>query len=488
MKTKIKKIFLSLFWLSLVIVLINCPNPVPTLSLLTPDTKVYHMPEFTLTATGTDFSSDTVIVFDGIQKTTVFVSSTELNCQIYPQDIAIGGASLQVVVRDTVSGNESNTLYFRVEQVHTFSGPVRASSSLSQYCPITRSAKIAVDYEKNVNVVWEEGQPPDGEGYVYFIRSEDLGLTWINSQEIPQPANLGNFYPAIAVDRSLNINIVYAKQTTSDGTYDLYFLRSQEGEGIHWTVPLNVTSGYTSYAKYSDIKISEYNNVENIAVVFNSYMWSAQCDIYFVHSSNSGASWSLPVKVNDTAEHSRLERMAVDTGGEIYVVWLDNISGTNSKETFFNHSPDFGATWGNPMLLSYNPVEFRYPDVEVGEPGCVYAVWVEQKGDNNIYTVSFRHSDDDGNTWTAPVSLAENSSNSMQAVIAADTAGNVNLYYYNSDGCFFRRSIDRGRNWEPAISMPLPPPGSGDITLDDEGNIYLTIVSGNSIYFIYSQQ
>jgi len=249
-----------------------------------------------------------------------------------------------------------------------------------------------------------------------------------------------------------------------------------------------MTWGWADYSKYSDIGICEYNNTENIAVVFNSYMLTGQIDIYFTHSSDSGASWSLPVEVNDTPEDSILERMAVDPGGRVSVVWLDYISSNNSYEIFFNHSPDLGTTWENPILLSPNDVEFRYPDVEVGEPGCVYVVWVEQKGDNNIYNVLFRYSDADGNTWTTPVSLAENESDLMQAVIAADTAGNVNLYYYNDSGCFYRRSIDRGVSWEPAISIPLPPPANGDITLDDEGNIYLTISRGNSIYFTHSQQ
>ncbi len=483
MKRKMHKAVLSIIGLGLLLILVSCPNTVLTLSSLTPDTKVYHMPDFTLTATGANFTESTVIVFNGIQKSTVVMSEEELQCRIFLQDIATGGVSIPVVAWDTVSGKKSGTLYFNVKLLHDFPNYFKVSDQVSQNCPISRNGKIDVDLEKNINIVWGECDPVDLEGYVYFIRSEDLGLTWIKMHELPQPCNLGNFYPAIAVDTS-NINIVYARQTSSDGLYDLYFLRSTD-RGDSWSSLINLTWNFAIYAKYSDIGLYNYN-IDKIAVVFNSYMLTAECNIFFIHSDDAGSSWSAPVNISNTPEHSRLERMAVDTGGRVSVVWLDSSLTSNSSQIFFNHSPDFGVSWGNPIMLSFNDVEFRYPDIAVDRLGAVYIIWEEQI--NNIYHILFRRSDNGGLNWQGVMSLADHTSYFLQAALAVDDAGNVNLYYYRSGGgAFYRRSIDRGSTWEPSIPLQIPP-GYGDITLDYEGNIYLTTKAGSIIYFTHSQQ
>jgi len=487
MRDKRRKAVISVFGFGLLLILVNCNNPLPTLSSLTPDTKVYHMPSFTLTVNGTDFTSDTVIVFNNVQKPTTLISSSEMTCLVDTSDIATAPASLPVLAKDTVSGDESNTLYFTVEQVHTFPTPVQISLPIA-ICHNNNHTKIAVDEEKNVNIVWGECLPAAGMGFVYFVRSEDLGLTWINLQELPEKSYWGNFFPVIALDSSKNINIVYTKQTSGQEMYDLKFLRSLEGQGVHWTGPLNLSSGWALWSKYSDIGIGPYNNTEHIALVFNSFMMTTKINIYFIYSSDSGMTWSLPVDVSKTPGDSGKVSMAVDTDGKIYVVWLEYSTLTNYPylRIFFNQSADFGVNWGNPMLLSPNSCARSWPDVEVGESGYVYALWVEQEGET--YSVIFRSSNNAGNTWIAPVSLAQGMvGNLMHAYIAADKVGNVNLFYINDSGSFFRRSTDRGASWETPIQISLLP-GHGDITLDNEGNIYLSISNRDGIFFTRSQQ
>jgi hypothetical protein len=74
------------------------PQPVsPTLSALAPNTAVVGSAALTLVATGTDFTSNSRIIFDGNEETTSFVSATEINCQIDPAG-AVAGA-VPVLVR-----------------------------------------------------------------------------------------------------------------------------------------------------------------------------------------------------------------------------------------------------------------------------------------------------------------------------------------------------------------------------------------------------
>jgi hypothetical protein len=67
-------------------------NPIPTLTSISPTIKVSHMPTFTLTATGTDFIHGAKIIFNGIAKQTLRVNSTELTCQIEPENTLLTNA------------------------------------------------------------------------------------------------------------------------------------------------------------------------------------------------------------------------------------------------------------------------------------------------------------------------------------------------------------------------------------------------------------
>ena len=84
------------------------------------------------------------------------------------------------------------------------------------------------------------------------------------------------------------------------------------------------------------------------------------------------------------------------------------------------------------------------------------------------------------------MSLVNHTDNNLEAALAVDEAGNVNFYYSHSNTSFYRRSIDRGTTWEPIIQLQIPA-GYGDITLDDEGNIYLITIR-NGIHFTHSFQ
>ena len=87
-------------------------NPIPTLTSTTPTSKVSHMPAFTLTATGTDFVDGAKIVFNGIEKPSEFISSTELSCQIEAENIQ-ASSDVPVLVRNpTPGGGDSNSLNF----------------------------------------------------------------------------------------------------------------------------------------------------------------------------------------------------------------------------------------------------------------------------------------------------------------------------------------------------------------------------------------
>ena len=65
---------------------------------MAPATVVAYGPGFTLTVTGTDFVSSSVIQIDGIDQATSYVSDTQLTAQVAAQTLATASPSLAITV------------------------------------------------------------------------------------------------------------------------------------------------------------------------------------------------------------------------------------------------------------------------------------------------------------------------------------------------------------------------------------------------------
>ena len=99
-------------------------NPSPlTLSSLSPASINAEGPAFTLTATGSNFTSQSTVLWNGQPQTTIFVSATQLTAQIPAANITTPG-SATVSVTDPTYGNSNS-------QTITINVPPLAISSLS---------------------------------------------------------------------------------------------------------------------------------------------------------------------------------------------------------------------------------------------------------------------------------------------------------------------------------------------------------------------
>lgn len=94
---------------------VNVKPVTPTLTSISPDTAVIGDADLTLTATGTDFTPQSVITFNGGNENTEFVSDTELTTIVKPSTATTAGAYPVTVKTSTL---ESDAVDF------TFTDPV----------------------------------------------------------------------------------------------------------------------------------------------------------------------------------------------------------------------------------------------------------------------------------------------------------------------------------------------------------------------------
>ncbi len=97
------------------IITFTVENPLPTLSALSPDAVPEDSPDFIVTVTGNGFVPGSVIRADGADRTTDFVSSTQLRTPVAAGEVLDPGTVNVTVFNPGPGGGESNPLAFTIE-------------------------------------------------------------------------------------------------------------------------------------------------------------------------------------------------------------------------------------------------------------------------------------------------------------------------------------------------------------------------------------
>ena len=109
--------------------LVAATPPPPTLTALSPSNATAGGPGFTLTTTGSNFVRGSVVRWNGANRATTFVNSTQLTAGIPAADIASPGAA-QVVTAANPDGAVSNALTFTIAPPPPDTTPPTVTSAL----------------------------------------------------------------------------------------------------------------------------------------------------------------------------------------------------------------------------------------------------------------------------------------------------------------------------------------------------------------------
>src|SRR5207247_3417887 len=88
------------------------PVPVPVLGALSPNSATAGGAAFTLPVSGTNFVASSVVRWNGSNRTTTFVSGTELRAAIPAADITTDGTTHITVFTPLPAGGTSGALTF----------------------------------------------------------------------------------------------------------------------------------------------------------------------------------------------------------------------------------------------------------------------------------------------------------------------------------------------------------------------------------------
>ena len=130
-------------------------NPAPTITSLSPNSATSGGAAFTLTINGTGFLNSSTVWWNGAQRTTQFVSATQVTASISANDIASAGTASVVVQNPAPGGGSSPAAQF------TINNPVPAITSLSPTSVTAGSSAFTLTVNgtgfRSTSTVWWNG-------------------------------------------------------------------------------------------------------------------------------------------------------------------------------------------------------------------------------------------------------------------------------------------------------------------------------------------
>ncbi len=193
------------------------------------------------------------------------------------------------------------------------------------------------------------------------------------------------------------------------------------------------------------------------------------------------------LNVSNNPGQSQVADIALDPGGEVYVVWEDR----SVELELFARSTDGGMTFSEPMALTQNNGDYSYGQarVESSQPGEVKVVMTVFDVVYGGAEIAFTRSADAGETFSQPVFVSElDGINSISADVATGwatvIAWNDNNMELGKTAVQYTLSLDDGATFSGPgrLDVSQGQVGCVDVALGDNGTIYAAWIQNDTPY------
>jgi len=247
------------------------------------------------------------------------------------------------------------------------------------------------------------------------------------------------------------------------------FLAAQAAQA-QWTPAKRLT--WTSGASYYPAVAVDSSG--NVYVVWQDDTLG-NFEIYHKNSTDGGTTWTQSKRLSTTSGGSAYPTIAVDASGDLHAFWHDDTPG--NSEIYYKKSSNGGATWTPSQRLTWTSGYSSCPVIAVDASGNLHVVWSDETpGNAEIYYVN---SPDGGTTWATSKRLTWNAGASVYPAIAVDSLGNPHVVWHdNTSGdseVYYKSSPDGGASWTTSKRLTMTSGGSyvPAIAVDSSDNLHL---------------
>lgn len=188
------------------------------------------------------------------------------------------------------------------------------------------NARLLVDRQRTLHVVWSESIeafPPSG---VYYARSTDLGQSWSAPLEL---AAGGYSWTSIGLDGAGTLHVFWTGTAEWVGKYHT---RSEDG-GLSWRPFERLWPGTGGLLGFADMAVDSAGTLHLVSAAGSGTFFSVKTPGEILHATWLGDRWSVPSHIsspmmNTNHEHNS-PKISIERGNVVHVVW-----------TMLNQEPD----------------------------------------------------------------------------------------------------------------------------------------------------
>jgi len=290
----------------------------------------------------------------------------------------------------------------------------------------------ALDYDKNGTFYYAFGGAPLGGSYPNSIAVSKR--TAANAWSTPSAVTFNKRRAFddkywLAIDRSSTAfaNSIYVTWDRNLGNNQILYVSTSSNGGATWTAPVKVNDGTSKFERV----IGAYPAVDHATgTVYDSWHDYAKDIIFVDRSTSGGASWGTDVAAatthtgfgadigcNGGREQGPAHHLKVGPSGTLHLVYADSVAG-RGFDILYTRSTNGGATWSTPVRLDDDTGAAHqfHPTLSVsaGAGGDVVSVTFYDRRDdaaNCLTHVYSTRSFDGGASWSANVRLTSTASN-----------------------------------------------------------------------------
>ncbi len=213
------------------------------------------------------------------------------------------------------------------------------------------------------------------------------------------------------------LNVEHAVWTTypeASGTYDVFY--ANRVEGGNWTPALNISRN-AGWSRAPQVAIDTSGALHLV--------WyddtPGNDDIFYTVRSLDG-SWLEPLNISHNEGQSRYPRLALAPNGEVHVTWQDDVRGV---EDIMYTVRQANGVWTEPIVAWASAQGARAPRIAVGSDSIVHIVWQDaEQGAEEVFYIALVNG-----AWSQVVNVSRSAGRSVQPRLAVDTQRRVHVIW-----------------------------------------------------------
>jgi hypothetical protein len=258
------------------------------------------------------------------------------------------------------------------------------------------STHVAVANNKTVYVAWQDNRTNPSCSDVYLARSTDNGQTFDADIRVnPYEADTNHTIPWITTDEAGVMYVAYTK--TNLTAQSIFMTKSSDGGLSFKTPAKINDDSFNCYRGKKELAVSKDGKVYVVWTdgrngLGHVFSW----DIYFATSPDGGLSFGTNVRVNDDhglTPHGT-PSLAIDREGGIHVAWEDFRNRDENSSyfrdvyyAFLNDSYLFSENVRVNCLPNATRVDCADPNIAIDSLGNLYIVWADSPYSDNSYGI-----------------------------------------------------------------------------------------------------